>query len=111
VNGPYFFEDVNSTVTVTSTRYVVMLETYLQHRLEEMAEDLDLEDVWFQQVGAIAHTARISLGALQQMFHGRLVTLRGDIGWPSRSPDLSMCDFFLLGYLKDKIFRHRPHTS
>jgi hypothetical protein len=63
--------------------------------LEEMAEDHDLENVWFQQDGATAHTARISLGVLQQMFPGRLVSLRGDIGWPARSPDLSMCDFFL----------------
>ena len=110
VIGPYFFEDENRTVTVTSARYVVMLETYLQHRLEEMAEDHDLENIWFQQDGATAHTARISLGVLQQMFPGRLVSLRGDIGWPARSPDLSMCDFFLWGYLKDKVFRHRPHT-
>jgi len=38
-----------------------------------MAEDHDLEDVWFQQDGATAHRARISLGVLQQMFPGRLV--------------------------------------
>ncbi|KAF0710687.1 Reverse transcriptase domain-containing protein, partial [Aphis craccivora] len=44
------------------------------------------------------------------MFHVWLISLRGDIGWPARSPDLSMCDFFLWGYLKDKVFRHRPHT-
>ena len=44
-----FFEDENRTATVTSARYVVMLETYLQHRLEETAEDQDLRDVWFQQ--------------------------------------------------------------
>jgi len=72
VIGPYFFEDENRTVTGTSARYVMMLETYLQHRLKEMAEDHDLEDVWFQQDGATAHTARISLGALQQMFPGWL---------------------------------------
>jgi len=64
VIGPYFFEDENRTVTVTFTRYVLMLETYLQHRLEEMAEDHDLEDVWFQQEGATAHTARISARCL-----------------------------------------------
>jgi len=41
-----------------------MLETYLQYRLEEMAEEHDLGDVWFQQDGATAHTARISLAVL-----------------------------------------------
>ena len=30
--------------------------------------------------------------------------------WPPRSPDLSICDFFLWGYLKEKVFRSRPHN-
>jgi hypothetical protein len=33
------------------------------------------------------------------------------VGWPARSPDLSICDFFLWGYLKEKVFKHRPHTQ
>jgi hypothetical protein len=45
VIGPYFFEEDNRTATVTSTRYVVMLETYLRHRLEEMVDEYDLRDV------------------------------------------------------------------
>jgi hypothetical protein len=32
------------------------------------------------------------------------------VGWPVRSPDLSICDFFLWRYLKEKVFKHRPHT-
>jgi hypothetical protein len=28
--------------------------------------------------------------------------------WPPRSPDLSPCDFFLRGYLKAEVFKHRP---
>ena len=60
-----FFEDENRTITVTSARYVVMLETNLQHRLEEMAAEHDLGDVWFQQDGATVHTARISLAVLR----------------------------------------------
>jgi hypothetical protein len=24
--------------------------------------------------------------------------------WPQRLPDLTLCDFFLLGFLKDKVF-------
>ena len=47
---------------------------------------------------------------LRHMFPGCLVSLRGDLGWPARSPNLSICDFFLLGYLKEKVFRSRPHT-
>ena len=51
-----------------------------------------------------------SLGLLREMFPGRLISLRGDVGWPARSPDLSPCDFFLWGYLKEKVFKHRPRS-
>ena len=44
------------------------------------------------------------------MFPGRLISLRGDVEWPARSPDLSPCDFFLWGYLKEKVFKHRPRS-
>jgi len=78
-----------------------MLETFLRPRLD----DVDTEHVWFQQDGVTAHTARRSLGVLREMFPGRLNSLRGDVGWPARSPDLSPCDFFPWGYLK--VFKHR----
>ena len=44
------------------------------------------------------------------MFPSRLVSLRGDIGWPARSPDLTPCDIFLWGYLKAEVYKHRPQT-
>ena len=47
---------------------------------------------------------------LREMFPGRLISLRGDIGWPARSPDLNPCDFFLWGYLKSKVYINRPQT-
>jgi len=30
----------------------------------------------------------------RRTFPGHLISLRGDIGWPNRSPDLTPCDFF-----------------
>ena len=39
-----------------------------------------------------------------------LISLRGDIGWPARSPDLTPCDIFLWGYLKAKVYARRPGT-
>jgi hypothetical protein len=44
------------------------------------------------------------------MFLGRLISLRGDVEWLAWSPDLSPCDFFLWGYLKEKVFKHRPRS-
>jgi len=52
-----------------------------------------------------------SLGVLGEMFPGRLISLRGDVGWPTRSPDLSPCDFFLLGIPKRKGFQTSSSIS
>lgn len=70
----------------------------------------DLRDLWFQQDRVKAHTTRISLAVLQRIFPGQLGSLRGDIGWPASSPNLSICDFLLRGYFKNNIFKHRPYT-
>ena len=45
------------------------------------------------------------------MFSGHLISLRGDIGWPARSPDLNPCNFFFWGYLKSKVYINRPAVS
>ena len=50
------------------------------------------------------------MDVLRQMFPSRLLSLRGDIQWPARSPDLSPCDFFLCGYLKERVYKNRPKT-
>ena len=34
----------------------------------------------------------------------------GDIAWPARSPDLTVPNFFLWGFLKDRVFRRRIMT-
>jgi len=34
----------------------------------------------------------------------------GDIAWPAQSPDLTVADFFLWGFLKDRVFRRRIMT-
>ena len=36
--------------------------------------------------------------------------LHGDIGWPVRLPDLSPCDYFLWGYVKCEVYKHRSTT-
>ena len=50
------------------------------------------------------------MGILREMFPGHLISLRGDIGWPDRSPDLNPCDFFLRGYLKSKVYSNCPQS-
>lgn len=106
VLGPYFFEENGQKVTVTADRYCHMIETFLRPNLNQFTRNH--EEVWFQQDGATAHTARRSLTILRELFPGHLLSLRGDVTWPPRSPDLSPCDFFLWGHLKAQVYTHRP---
>ena len=108
VIGPYFFEDKNGgAVTVTAERYNHMLNTFFLPELQK----LNLKDMWMQQNGATSHTARLSMTTLRENFPGRLISRFGDIHWPSRSPDLTPVDFFRSGYLKNRVYAGRPHTT
>jgi hypothetical protein len=64
--------------------------------------------MWFQQDGATVHTVRASMAVVREMFPGHVISLRGDLPWPARSPDLSVCDYFLWDYLKTKVFVNKP---
>ena len=108
--GPYFFEEGGATVTVTSDRYCEMLERFLRPKVAQLLADHEPDGVWFQQDGATSHTSRRSLGILQDMFPSHVISRRGDIGWPPRSPDLNPCDFFLWSYVKSKVYERRPST-
>jgi hypothetical protein len=62
------------------------------------------EQIWFQQDGAPAHTAGDTKELLQSHFGTRVVS-RGFLHeWPPRSPDLTPCDFFLWGVVKDIVY-------
>lgn len=104
--GPYFFEENDRAVTVNSDRYLVMLQEFFQPAFEGM----EFEGSWFQQDGATSHTARVVMDYLRRVFPERLISLRGHLNWPARSPDLAPCDFFLWGYLKSKVYCNRPAT-
>ncbi|KAJ4437439.1 hypothetical protein ANN_17583 [Periplaneta americana] len=107
--GPYFFEDGEGrAVTVTSQRYINMLQTFLAPELRQRV----IADVtWFQQDGATAHTSRASMGGLREMFGARVILHRVEVQWPPRSPDLNACDYFLWGYLKSRVYQDRPRTN
>lgn len=66
--------------------------------------------MWFQQDGATAHTARTSMTAIRTAFPNYVISRFGDLPWPPRSPDLSMCDFYLWGFLKSRVYEGKPRT-
>ena len=94
------------SLTVNSDRYCAMLQNFFQHRLGEIFNDQHgADNVWFKQDGATARTSCRSLSLLKKMFPGHVISLRGDIRWPPRSPDLTPQRFFLWGYLKAKVYK------
>jgi len=64
----------------------------------------------FQQDGATCHTSKTTLDFLRKTFGNRLISRKTEFSWPPRSPDLSVCDFFLWGYLKQKVYVTKPRT-
>ncbi|KAG8174791.1 hypothetical protein JTE90_013053 [Oedothorax gibbosus] len=55
-----------------------------------------------------------NLNHIYKTFYSDRVVSRGQSGlgpfWPPRSPDLSVCDFFLWGTLKSKVYNNNPHN-
>jgi len=94
VTGLYFFEDESGrAVTVNSARYIEMLRTFLEPELHRLG--VETKTLWLQQDGVTAHTATTAMRVLNEMFPARVISQRGDIEYPARSPDLNACDFFL----------------
>ena len=107
VLGPYFFEnDAGEAITVNGVRYREMVTNFLWPELEHM----DVEDMWFQQDGATCHTANETMALLREKFNGRIIARGGDVNWPPRSCDLTPLDYFLWGYLKEKVYVDNPRT-
>jgi hypothetical protein len=44
------------------------------------------------------------MSVLREMFPQLIISRGSDVAWPALSLDLSTCDYFLLGYLKSKVF-------
>jgi len=71
---------------------------------------VETQTLWFQPDGTMAHTARAAMRVLNEMFPVCVISQRGNIEWPARSPDLNTCDFFLWGYLKSQMYKKKPRT-
>ncbi|KAJ4433897.1 hypothetical protein ANN_16210 [Periplaneta americana] len=73
----------------------------------EQLDDVELSQGYFQQDDATCHTSNESMELIASFFDDRIISRNL---WPPRSPDLTMLDFFLWGYLKDRVYATRPQT-
>ena len=73
--GPYFFEnEAGAAVSVNGLRYRTIINEFLWPELE----DMDVDDVYFQQDGATCHTSGETFGPIREKFPGRVISRNGD---------------------------------
>ncbi|KAJ4431571.1 hypothetical protein ANN_20170 [Periplaneta americana] len=86
---------------------VVDVRARLEQSPKKSLRRLSQETGYFQQDGATCHTSNESMELIGSFFDDRIISRNV---WPPRSPDLTTPDFFLWGYLKDRVYATRPQT-
>ena len=61
----------------------------------------------FQQDGATPHFALTVRAYLDHTFPGRWISHCGPLPWPPHSPDLTPCDFWLWGMVKERVYSRK----
>ena len=85
--GPFFVEEGHRPATLTGSRYLALLRDHVVPSIQ--SQGVPLNRVWFQQDGATPHTSRSVLAFLKATFPGKVISKKGDVAWPPRSPDLT----------------------
>ena len=97
VSRPYFFDN-----TVNGENYLAMLQEFIP--------TIPRRGI-FMQDGAPPHFYRPVIEYLNNQLPGRWMGRRVNfLEWPARSPDLTPCDFFLWGYVKEKVYQASPQN-
>lgn len=102
--GPFFFDG-----NLNANKYF----RFLQENLFELLENVPLAQIRnmiFQQDGAPPHHAGIVKEWLNNTFHEKWIGRDGPTRWPARSPDLTPLDYFLWGYVKEKVYKEETTT-
>lgn len=100
VYGPFFFNEN----TVTGISYLDMLQLWLMPQLTA-----DSNNFIYQQDGAPPHWHNDVRGYLNEELPHRWIGRCAEhdlamFAWPPNSPDLTPCDFYFWGYIKDTVF-------
>lgn len=96
--GPYFMDG-----NLNQNTYLEILNNFVLGELDN--ENLEFRrKIIFQQDGCPAHSTILVRQWLDNHFHDRWIGRYGPTAWPARSPDLTPLDYFLWGYLKQKVY-------
>lgn len=101
--------------------YQKMLTEYVRGEIGRFA---DLSKAWWLQNAQDTHRDKTTIKVLQEIFDNRIISqgiwsyspdppdfeVKIEFDFPSYSHDLNAASFFLLGYLKDKVYSKQPKT-
>jgi hypothetical protein len=88
VIGPFILEE-----RLASDGYLRFLKVELSVLLEDVPLQIRRQ-LWLQQDGALRHFGRHVTAFLNQYFTNRSTGRQGPVAWPSRSPDLTLLDYY-----------------
>ncbi|XP_070529962.1 uncharacterized protein [Cardiocondyla obscurior] len=97
VIGPYYLPP-----RLDGERYAQFLENHLPILLEKLPLQMR-QTMIFQHDGAPPHYSRRARMVLDRHFPDRWIGRNGPISWPARSPDLNVLDYFVWGYIKNRV--------
>ena len=97
-------------ISVNSERY---RKVFKEEVLPCLPEDL-LDQLWWMQDGATAHTANESMNLLRETFGERIISRLaskfGGVEWPSHSPDLNPLDYSFWSQAMSKVWKAKCET-
>jgi hypothetical protein len=73
-------------------------------------------DTFFQQDGTGPYTENVFLDVLHDVFGSHVLSnLYPELfgcgwSWPPCSPDINIYDYYIWGYIRDRLYRTNPHT-
>ena len=95
VIGPFFFHER----TITADVYLNLLTEYVVPQLIDSQPT-----IIFQLDGAPLHWGLRIRQFLNETFSDQWIGRDGPISWPPYSPDITLLDFFLWGYVKNIVY-------
>ena len=104
VIGPYFSEG-----PLTGQVYA----NFLQNVLTQLMEDVFLHvliNMWMQHDGALPHYALYSRQVMNEFSDEKCIGRSIPAAWPPRLPDLTSPDYFLWGFVRERVMAVAPTT-
>ena len=86
---------------------------FLQNVLPQLMEDVPMHVriyMWMQHYGAPPQYALCSRQVINKIFDEKWIGRGGPVAWSPRSSDLTLPDYFLWGFVKERVIAVEPTT-